>query len=179
MMRAIDAANFFIYVSNQVDENFITNLKLNKLLYYAQGCHLSRTGEPLFNSEIQAWQYGPVIPEIYQKYKVCGKEAIHSVDDDFDPNALDGEELETLLDVMREYGRYTGATLVSMTHKAGTPWSVAMYSGESTIPKDNMRIYFELHPIKRLDITSELVEELPNDWYDSSEDAEWEAYLDE
>ena len=177
-MRVTDAANFFIYASNHLDEDFITNLKLNKLLYYAQGCHLSRTGNPLFNTEIEAWQYGPVVPEIYQKYKVCGKDAIHIVDEEFNPEALDGEELETLLDVMRTYGRYTGSALVSMTHKKGTPWSNAADSGSTVISQDTIKQYFKDNPIDRFTVNSELVDILPKDWYDGSEDAEWEGYLD-
>lgn len=177
MMRTVDAANFFIFASNQIDEDFITNLKLNKLLYYAQGCHLSRTGNPLFSSDIEAWQYGPVIPEIYQKYKVCGKDAIRTVDDDFDSASLDDEELETLLDVMRNYGKYTGSALVSLTHKEGTPWSDTIKSGNSVISNDKIEQYFKNNPIDRLTLNSELVDKLPNDWYDSSEDAEWEDYL--
>lgn len=179
MMRTTDAANFFIYVSNQDDdENFITNLKLNKLLYYAQGCHLTRTGKPLFNSDIEAWTYGPVVSEIYKKYKVCGKEAIRNADDDFNPADIDEEELETLLDVMREYGKYTGSALITMTHKADTPWSIARASAETIISEDSMRKYFEKNPVKHLSVSAPIVDKLPNDWYDSSEDAEWEAYLD-
>ncbi|MCM1364265.1 MAG: DUF4065 domain-containing protein [Faecalibacterium sp.] len=177
MISVNNAANFFIYVSKQIDEDFMTNLKLNKLLFYAQGCHLSRTGEPLFDADIEAWKYGPVVSEIYRKYKVCGSSAIETVDDDFAPNALNGEELETLLDVMREYGKYTATALVAMTHKAGTPWSNAMESGNSIITRNEMISYFNANPVKRLTVNSEIVDVLPNDWYDSSEDAEWEEYL--
>ncbi len=40
-------------------------MKLHKLLYYAAGWHLGFTGEPLFDEDIEAWQYGPVVPSIY------------------------------------------------------------------------------------------------------------------
>lgn len=76
MAAAETAAKFFIMLANQRDDDFITNLKLNKLLYYAQGAYLARTGRPLFNEQIEAWAYGPVVPSIYRKYKVCGKNPI-------------------------------------------------------------------------------------------------------
>ena len=52
-------ANFFLW------QEQITQMKLHKLLYYAAGWHLGFTGEPLFDEDIEAWQYGPVVPSIY------------------------------------------------------------------------------------------------------------------
>ena len=108
---------------------------------------------------------------------MCGKNPIETVDDDFKPENLEGEELEALLDVMREYGKYTGAALVSMTHKKGTPWSDALNSECSVISKDVICEYFNKHQIRRFNDVSEIVDMLPKEWYDSSEDSEWEAYL--
>lgn len=51
MANVYDVADFFIDVCNNSTDDQITNLKLNKLLYYAQGCHLARTGEPLFDEK--------------------------------------------------------------------------------------------------------------------------------
>ena len=47
------------------DGDYISNLKLQKLLYYSQGCFLALRDEPLFDSPIEAWTYGPVVPEVY------------------------------------------------------------------------------------------------------------------
>lgn len=46
----------------------ITNMKVQKLLYYAQSLHLALYDEPLFEEEIQAWRYGPVCPPAYHFY---------------------------------------------------------------------------------------------------------------
>ena len=43
----------------------VTNLKLQKTLYYVQGYYLARFGKPLFADEIVNWAYGPVVPEAY------------------------------------------------------------------------------------------------------------------
>ena len=137
----------------------------------------SRTGKPLFDSDIEAWTYGPVVPDVYHKYKGYGDEAIRAADDDFNPNLINGEELETLLDVMREYGQYTGAALVNRTHAEGTPWSNAKEADELIISTDSIMRYFKDHPIHRQKLNSELLDKFPNDWYDSSEDDEWETYL--
>jgi uncharacterized phage-associated protein len=65
---AHELAKYIIWFANQSGE-LITNLKLQKLLYYAQGWHLAHYGEHLFDDKFEAWVHGPVIPSIYRKYK--------------------------------------------------------------------------------------------------------------
>ena len=178
MMKAKDVANFFIYLSKQADESFMTNAKLNKLLFYAQGCHLERTGKPLFNEPIEAWTYGPVVPEIYHKYKEYGKTPIETIDKDFIPSSITGDELETLLDVAREYGKYTVPYLINLTHVVDTPWSTAWNSEKKQITLDEMKAYFRKHPVTKFLDNLETITVCPKEWYDESEDKEWEAYLD-
>lgn len=180
MANVYDVADFFIDVCNNSTDDQITNLKLNKLLYYAQGCHLARTGKPLFDDKIEAWRLGPVTPVIYHRYNVCGKNPIQNTGDSYNGNVFSSEELDTLTDVMREFGKYTGSALVNMTHKAGTPWSNACAANQKEISQDSMKRYFEEHPVPRADRLFEqipAVDQLPSDWYDPDEDAEWEAYL--
>ena len=179
MADVFDVADFFIQLANQSEDDQMTNLKLNKLLYYAQGAFLARTGKALFDQSIEAWPLGPVVPEIYHKYKVCGKGPISSSEIDIDRSKFSDEELETLLDVMREFGKYTGSTLVSLTHRPGTPWSNAISAECTTLDLADIRDYFVQHPVPYLkdQIKAPLVSVLPADWYDPKEDAEWEAYL--
>lgn len=124
MTNVFDVADFFINVTvnNNQSDDFITNLKLNKLLYFAQGYSFAMTGKPLFNDKIEAWQYGPVVRSVYDKYRVCGKEPITSIDEDYSESIFSTEELEILLKVMRDYGKYTGSYLIKLTHQDGTPW---------------------------------------------------------
>jgi uncharacterized phage-associated protein len=60
MADVFDVAAFFVQMANLSADDQMTNLKLNKLLYYAQGASLARTGNTLFNDSIEAWPYGPV-----------------------------------------------------------------------------------------------------------------------
>lgn len=180
MASVFDVANLFIDICNNSTDDQITNLKLNKLLYYAQGCFLARTGRPLFDDSIEAWPYGPVVPSAYKKYKVCGRNPIPNTDDEYRSDAFSTEELDAMIDVMREFGKYTGSALVRMTHKSGTPWSMAHNAGETEISQKSMKEYFEKYPVPRgADALAKIpaVKKLPADWYDPSEDAEWEAYL--
>lgn len=47
----------------------VSNLKLQKLLYYAQGWYLAFHDRPLFDEPIQAWIHGPVVPPVYGDFK--------------------------------------------------------------------------------------------------------------
>ena len=65
-VQAIEVAG---YICNYPTMSDIDNLKLQKLLFYSQTVHLVFNSEPLFSDEIQAWDYGPVIPSVYEKAK--------------------------------------------------------------------------------------------------------------
>lgn len=68
------------YIINRCNENnrTISNLKLQKMLYFVQAEFLVEKGEACFSEKIQAWNFGPVVPEVYQQYKVYGAANIPS-----------------------------------------------------------------------------------------------------
>lgn len=103
------------------DGDYISNLKLQKLLYYSQGCFLALRDKPLFDSPIEAWTYGPVVPEVYHLYKSYGSSAIDSSDIIFDTDLILPEDRNILEEVYSEFGQYSAAKLVKMTHEE-TPW---------------------------------------------------------
>ena len=73
LYSAKTVAKWFLYYNQAAidseDADLISNLKLQKLLYYAQGCYLAIKGKPLFFEKILAWAHGPVVNEVYQEYK--------------------------------------------------------------------------------------------------------------
>ena len=87
------------------DGDYISNLKLQKLLYYSQGCFLALRDEPLFDSPIEAWTYGPVVPEVYHLYKSYGSSAIDSSDIIFDTDLILPEDRNILEEVYSEFGQ--------------------------------------------------------------------------
>lgn len=99
--------------------------KLQKIVYYAYAWVLTLMNEneddldiKLFDSRIEAWVHGPVIPELYRKYKRNGGSIITQKSDvpDFD------EDIKDILDQVWEvYGGFTGNQLESITHQE-TPW---------------------------------------------------------
>lgn len=118
-------------------------MKLQKLCYYAQGFLLAE-GQELFPEDFQAWQHGPVIPDLYQKYRDFSWRAI---DTEVDAAAINVDTHAAVIDVVRAYGRYDGAALSTMTHREA-PWRDARgdlpesYGSTAVIPKDSIQRFF-------------------------------------
>lgn len=106
-------------MKDEFDADSISNLKLQKLLYYAQGCYLAIMNEPLFSENILAWAHGPVVDEVYQIYKKYGSSGIP--DDQLDYVYIDSEATNILEQVYNEFGQYSAWGLRNMTHNE-RPW---------------------------------------------------------
>lgn len=173
---ASEIANFYIQLLSPLPGNTIDNLKLNKLLYYAQGWSLVKLGYPLYADQIEAWDHGPVIPAVYHTYKICGANPIEEPIEQFDENKLDGKEIELLIDVYNTYGKYTGWALREMTHKKGGPWSQVYEKGKNhVISQEMIRNYFangsdQLDSFTLKRDPANIITAVPSDW-DTSEDS--------
>jgi uncharacterized phage-associated protein len=127
-----DIARYFLAKSDADDGDLISNLKLQKLCYYAQGVGLiARGGAPLFNERIEAWLHGPVVPILYNEYRHYGRSAIAPVSD-LDLSKYDAEDLMILDDVFDYYGQYSAWRLREMTHTEA-PWKDAYAEAENTV----------------------------------------------
>ena len=139
----IQIANQLLLYSADKGGELMTNMKLQKMLYYQQGFHLAYFGTPLFDEDIEAWMYGPVIPVIYEEYKSYGRNGI-------EPNrelAFSFEqkkELALFNEVCKVYGAYSAIGLMNMTHEE-MPWkSTPTGEGEGhIIAKEKMQSFFK------------------------------------
>lgn len=113
---------------------YITPLKLQKLLYYIQGIALRIYGKPAFSNDILAWQYGPVVEEIYKQYK--GRNPISTPKTDYE--VCDGLKKIIQL-VVSSYGQIEAGTLIDLTHDED-PWIKSINSG--TISIELIKDYF-------------------------------------
>jgi uncharacterized phage-associated protein len=139
ILAAQDVAEFFVQQVDQESGDNITNLKLQKLLYYAQGFHLAmRHGDPLFSESISAWKHGPVVRSVYLRYKHLGWQPIGR-SSDFDADRFLPEVQEILRAVYETYGQFTATKLESMTHEE-PPWRKTR--PQSVITRDAMGKYF-------------------------------------
>jgi uncharacterized phage-associated protein len=122
----------------------ITNLKLQKLLYYAQAWHLALyDGEPLFEDAIEAWVHGPVVPSIFRQYKEFRWNPISKTE-----GSPLSERIEQHLEsVWKIYGKFDATMLERRTHSE-EPWLEARGGLPLDVPSHNvitpsrMRTYY-------------------------------------
>ena len=145
------AINIADYIIANYPRDDMTNLKLQKLLYFAQGYYLAKTGRPLFIEDILAWKYGPVVREVYKKFNSYVSLPIKKPSSD-DVIKLDKEnniEAYMIIEkVMSQYGDKSAGELVSITH-AQAPWMETMehYGIDSVIPKEDILDFFKSNNI--------------------------------
>jgi uncharacterized phage-associated protein len=159
MVRAIDTANFFIDYFRSLEHNDLTNLKIQKLMYFSQGLHLAKTGEPLFTDDIEAWDNGPVVSEVYRDFKGYGKNTIAETMHSYDDDKFNEEEYNSLIDTVINFGQYAAWKLADISHESEGPWATAYVPGENiVIQKNKMKNYFDNKKYARIsgDIFSKL-----------------------
>ncbi len=134
-----DVADYFLKLADDEAGEYLPNLKLQKLLYYAQGFHLAAYNEPIFDAPVLAWTYGPAVPPVYHKFRESANYGIKPPEDtDFSLISQDVREL--LDDVYYVYGQFSGWKLSELTH-GEPPWADTGIGEE--IPYDRMRAYFK------------------------------------
>ncbi len=137
MARAIDVANFFIDMADACPDEAMTNLRVNKLVYYAQAWSLVFLGRPLFDEIIEAWEHGPVIPSVYSAFKQYGRDNIKQLYGNYSDDFFTQEEMDLLMDVSVEYMDCSASKLWTMTHENGEPWSCVYDPSVRNIPIPN------------------------------------------
>lgn len=144
--KVLDIANYFIIRANEKAENDLTNLKLQKILYFAQGTYLGKMGAntPLFAEPIEAWKLGPVVRDVYNTFSVCGASPITLLDIPDSSATLPVAIQNELSKIWDEYGKFSASYLVDLTHKQ-SPWLENYDEGsKNTIPQIDMALYFSL-----------------------------------
>ena len=160
---ALDIATWFIYKTNaEKKENQaendtyevyegLTHLKLQKLLYYAQGICLSLSGKVLFDEPIEAWDHGPVVKKVFDRFTSKGRNEITIEDAPSSVEVIrriesDTVARETLNLTYDNFAIYTAWQLRNMTHEIGGPWSQTYVHGKNKkIPNNRIKNYFDKH----------------------------------
>lgn len=151
---AVTVSNTIIRMARK-DGQGVSPMKLTKLVYIAHGWNLAFYGKPLLRHGVQAWKYGPVVPEIYKLARLYGAGNIAEYlkhefwDETFVPD-LDDRTLNLLQQVWDAYGQYTAVQLSAITHQQGSPWFKAWHEQDSkgirikSIDPELIRDHFQL-----------------------------------
>ncbi len=139
MATCFDVAKYFLSQTDEDAGDTLSNLKLQKLVYYAQGFHLALNDNPLFDEQIVAWTHGPVVEVMYHTFKRHGASNI-PFPDEINPDSLTSEQEELLQEVQDIYGQFSAWKLRDMTHQE-PPWRDT--EKESVISHESMKSYFQ------------------------------------
>jgi len=125
----------------------LTQMKVMKLLYYAQGIMLAAFDRKLFDNDILAWKYGPVVSEVHDRY-VGKREIVDFNADGMESKAIEDftelqstDEVSIVLNTVQEaYGDKSAIQLMQMTHNEA-PWQTTEQS--DVISTDAIKSYFK------------------------------------
>jgi uncharacterized phage-associated protein len=135
----------------------LTQINIQKLVYFAHGWHLAWRKEPLILESIEAWQYGPVVRTLYNQFRRFGSSPITDKARDFkiDSNgkfvtpisAIDvtnaGIYAKSVVGaIWQQYGKLPPFQLVELTHAPNSPWEKAWKGSQSVISNDEIQRYF-------------------------------------
>ena len=156
---AAAVANEFIRIAGR-ENSYLTQMQVQKLVYFAHGWNLVLTEEPLINERVLAWEYGPAVRSLWRAFKEFGSKPITKKarvpDWEGDlvswvtPKIEDGEDLErneftkALIErVWDEYGGLKAFELSEMTHVEDGPWCKARESARDFIRDSDIHEYFK------------------------------------
>lgn len=128
-ITAMTLANYVLKKANELNIA-VTNMKLQKILYYVQGYYLAQFDHPLFPDEIQAWKFGPVVPNVYYEFSPYGSDILFA-DGESDMSSCTQKEMELIDNVIVNKLPLSARTLMLNTHNE-LPWK--------TVTKDGTRI---------------------------------------
>lgn len=140
--KANNIANYLIFLASQENQekerDGITNLKLQKMLYFSQAYYLAMFDKPLFKEKIEAWEYGPVVREVYDNFKKNKSNPITIIKDE---SVIKEEDKEIIRRVWNIFGAYSASRLVEIVH-SHTPWKDANISRDRIISNKMIKDYY-------------------------------------
>lgn len=119
----------------------LSNLELQKLLYLAEMYNLGMYGQPLIDGEFEAWDYGPVVPDVYSRTRGFGKGPIPNVFHWVEAVPTESRDYAMLKEIASQAKKFTAGQLVNITHWSKGAWAKHYRSGEYgiRIPKSDIR----------------------------------------
>ena len=133
MYEARKICNFIIarYGARSFD---LTNLRLNKLLYFIHGWALTSRADGLVRNHFLAWQHGPVVRPVYDAFKSYGDSPVTRPAEYLDYSSgttkpiehddISPADAEIIVRVFESYATFTTSELLNLSHAAGGPWDV-------------------------------------------------------
>lgn len=153
--NVLDISRYIINYSNVKDYG-ISNLKLQKILYFVQAYFLIETGSPCFKEKIEAWDFGPVVPVAYKEFKGFASTDIPTINYyivfdendiwntkriEFKEDCIDSNDKVLINKVIDKFSEYSATDMVKLTQNQ-TPWIDAISSQSNEIKNESIFEYF-------------------------------------
>ena len=106
----------------------LSNLELQKILYLAHMFYLGRNGQPLVHGNFEAWDYGPVHPDLYHRVKIFGSDPVGNVFGSVH-EPPEGAERDIIDEAYDNLGNSGPGRLVNATHRRGGAWDINYVPG--------------------------------------------------
>ncbi len=140
VMKANQISNYIISLTHNNPEENLTNMKLQKILYYLQGFHLVLFNEVLFEEEIEAWKYGPVVSQEYHTFKAYGNNSIVVPEIQHSFDYLSDNQKNFINKVYGYFRQFSPIKLMELTHEE-SPWQDT-YGKSQVINKVLLKDFF-------------------------------------
>lgn len=140
MYNSLLIAKILLSLAAQQDR-VLTPMQLIKLVYLSHGWMLGLYNRPLINQEVEAWKYGPVIPELYQEIKHYRSNPVKDIN--YKEEIIDENSLDIIEQVYKLYGSFTGMELSMLTHEKDSPWEITWNNGKTIISNDLIAYYYK------------------------------------
>lgn len=144
---AVAVAKAFLELAKRENKS-LTNMQLQKLVYFAHGIHMSAyEGCPLINEHVKAWNFGPVIPELYEALRKYGSDEVSEISSpDYGNLQSDADAMKAIKIVWQAFRGVPASKLSDISHAKGSPWDI-VFNKENRkfcdIPDDLTRTYYD------------------------------------
>jgi uncharacterized phage-associated protein len=137
----ITIANKFIDLAKNEP---LTNMQLQKMVYIAHGFSLALRDTKLYYEYTRAWNFGPVVPELYEKLREHDSNQVKNKISSSPEEEIDKDSSEIIEEVYKNYKQYSGPQLSGLTHQKNTPWSKTWESNKyGVIPADDIYKFYK------------------------------------
>lgn len=147
MERKNDIIQDSYYLINLFHEDGkkVTQLHVQKLMFLFEAYYMNATGEDeLYECGYKAWNFGPVAPRLYKKYKSYGKDDIQLTEEEKElGNNISDKKKKLMKQLYETFKEFQAMDLVSFTHAKGSPWREVWENNPyGDISKESMKDWF-------------------------------------
>lgn len=141
--KAFEIAEYIVWHENE-KHRFVNPLRLQKLLYFVQAHRIAVTGQPLFTDRMEAWDYGPVVLDVFRKYRFYGSGIIPFLKEP--AFAIAQSDMQRINEMLDYCASFSNTELLNKIH-AQAPWQNAYHRSsrwglDCEITPDAIREFF-------------------------------------